>query len=85
MIYVVGFGLIFWWLILRPQRKMQQRHKEMVSALKRGDDVVTEGGIVGTIVHLTEDKVTVKTGDTRVVVSRPKIARVVADSADEST
>lgn len=83
LIYVVGFGLIFWWLILRPQRKMQQKHQEMVAGLQRGNDVMTDGGIMGTIVHLTDDRVTIKTGDTRVVVARPKIARVMTETPSE--
>jgi preprotein translocase subunit YajC len=84
MIYLVGFGLIFWFLILRPQRKLQQRHADMVSALKRGDEVMTEGGILGTVVHIADDRVTVKTAEnTRVVVARAKIARVMTGAAEE--
>lgn len=84
MIYLVGFGLIFWFLILRPQRRVQQRHQEMVSALKRGDEVMTEGGIIGSVVHLAEDRITIKTAEnTRVVVARPKIARVLSAPTEE--
>lgn len=84
MIYLVGFGLIFWFLILRPQRRIQQRHQQLVSALKKGDEVMTEGGILGSVVHLTEDRVTIKTAEnTRIVVARPKIARVFSAAAQE--
>jgi preprotein translocase subunit YajC len=82
LINISAFVLILYFLLIRPQRKMAQRHKEMITALQRGDDVVTEGGIIGTIVHLTEDRVTLKTGDTRIVVARGKIARK-AGVADE--
>lgn len=79
MIYLLGFGLIFWLILLRPQRKMQHRHQKMVAELKRGDDVVTEGGIIGSVVHLAEDRITIKTGEnTRIVIARPKIARVLS-------
>jgi len=84
MIYVVGFGLIFWWLILRPQKKMQQKHQELVAGLKRGDEVMTEGGLVGSIVHLTEDRVTIKTGESRVVVARGKVARIMSAPVESS-
>lgn len=77
LIYIVSFGLIAWLLLIRPQRKMQQQHQEMIASMKRGDEVMTEGGLIGTIVHLTDDRATIKTGDsTRVVVARVKIARV---------
>jgi preprotein translocase subunit YajC len=78
IIYIVSFGLIAWFLLIRPQGRIQQQHQQMLSALKRGDEVMTDGGIIGTVVHITEDRVTVKTGEnTRVVVARGKIARIL--------
>ncbi|HEX7052085.1 MAG TPA: preprotein translocase subunit YajC [Longimicrobiales bacterium] len=68
---------IFYFLLVRPQRKLQQQHREMLAALKRGDQIVTEGGIIGEVVHLTEDRVTIKSGESRFIVARPKIARVL--------
>lgn len=77
LIYMVAFGLIMWLVIIRPQRRIQQRHQQMLSALKKGDEVMTDGGIIGTVVHLSEDRVTMRTGEnTRLVVARQKIARV---------
>lgn len=67
---------IFYFLLIRPQKKAQQRHQEMVAGLKKGDEVMTDGGIIGSVIHLREDRVTVKTGDTRIEVARGKIARV---------
>lgn len=83
LIYLVAFGLIMWLLIIRPQRKMQEKHKAMVDALKKGDEIMTEGGIIGQIVHLADDRITVKSGDnTRVVIARSKIARVFAATTE---
>jgi preprotein translocase subunit YajC len=85
MIYMVSFGLIAWFLLIRPQRRVHQQHQQMVAGLKRGDEVVTEGGIVGTIVHMAEDRVTIKSGEnTRLVVLRGKISRVLSDSGAQS-
>lgn len=68
---------IFYFLLIRPQKKAQERHQNMVEGLKKGDDVMTDGGIVGQVIHLKEDRVTVKTAnDTRVEVARGKIAKV---------
>jgi preprotein translocase subunit YajC len=68
--------LIFYWLLIRPQRKEQERHRAMIQALKKGDEIVTAGGIIGTIVHATEDRLTVKTGDnTRIILERSKVQR----------
>ncbi|WP_428275881.1 preprotein translocase subunit YajC [Candidatus Palauibacter sp.] len=71
-----GFLAIFYFIFFRPQRKQQKEHQEMVRNLKRGDKVSTIGGIVGEIVHLTNDIVTIKSGDTRVEVERSKIGKV---------
>ena len=78
IVFVVG---IFYLILIRPQRAEQKRHGEMVAALKRGDRVVTAGGLVGEIVALNEDTVTLKTGEARVVVERGKVARRTGDGS----
>ena len=50
----VSIGLVFYFLVFRPQQKQQQRHRHMLANLKAGDRVVTRGGIRGTIVGLRE-------------------------------
>ena len=73
--------LIFYFLLIRPQRKQQKAHDEMVKTLARGDDIITVGGIVGRIVHLTDDRVTLKTGgETRLEIERSKVGRVLGKS-----
>jgi len=76
MMMMVGFIAIFYFLFFRPQRKQQQEHKTLVEGLKKGDQITTVGGIVGTIVHLTDDRLTIKTGDTRIEIERSKVAQV---------
>ena len=76
LIQMIAIFAIFYFLLIRPQRQAQKRHQEMLGQLKKGDDVITEGGIVGSVVHIADDNVTIKTGDTRIVVLRGKIARV---------
>lgn len=79
--FLIQFGAIiaiFWFLLIRPQRRRAQEHQQLLSQLKRGDEVMTEGGLIGEVVHLKEDRVTLKTAEnTRVVVARAKIARVL--------
>lgn len=76
LMMMVGFIAIFYFLFFRPQRKQQQEHQALVESLKKGDRISTVGGIVGTIVHLTDDRVTIKTGDTRIEIERSKVAGV---------
>lgn len=76
---------IFYFLLIRPQRKEQQRHRTMIENVKKGDDVVTNGGIIGTVLHVKDDRLTIKTGeDTRLVVQRGRIAQVMEVGDTES-
>lgn len=71
------FG-IFYFLLIRPQAKERKKHDEMLSAIKKGDEIVTNGGIIGKVVHVEENRLTVKTGDnTRLTVDRGRIASVL--------
>lgn len=51
---------IFYFLMIRPQQKQQKKHREMLSTLKRGDKVLTRGGIVGTVSELNGNIVTLE-------------------------
>lgn len=69
------FGILYF-LLIRPQRQQQKAHQELIASLKKGDEIATVGGIVGRIIHLMDDRVTIKTAnDTRLDVERGKIAR----------
>jgi len=59
---ILIFG-IFYFFIIRPQQKRQKNVSKMVEALKKGDKVVTAGGILGVITSLQQDYVVIKTGD----------------------
>ena len=47
--------VIFYFFLIRPQQKRVKEHKAMVEALKRGDEVITSGGIIGTVERIMED------------------------------
>jgi preprotein translocase subunit YajC len=52
-----------WFLIIAPQRKRQKAHDKMLSELKTGDDVITSGGIYGTITNVKDDRFVVRIAD----------------------
>src|SRR5690349_15988019 len=85
------FGLIFaifYFLMIRPQQKQRKQHETSLKNIKRGDKVVTAGGVIGEVIHvkdtivdgkpnqLMDDEVTIKSGDTRLIVERGRIAKV---------
>ncbi len=68
---------IFYFLMIRPQQKQQKRHKEMLTALKKGDRVITRGGMMGTVYTIAENIVTLEVADNvRIKFSRESIAGV---------
>ena len=78
MLQLVMIFAIFYFLLIRPQRKERQRHQKMLGKLSRGDQIMTNGGILGVIVHATEQALTIRTGEnTRIVVDRGHIARKI--------
>ena len=77
-------GLVFYFMLIRPQRKKDKKVKEMLDALKQGDRVTTIGGIYGTIVNIKDDTITLAIGSqrTEMVVARWAIRQVEAVSVE---
>ena len=89
LIQVVLILGIFYFFMIRPQAAQRKKHEEALRAIKRGDQIVTTGGIVGEVIHIREtvtgeggtarpmeDHITIKSAESRLVVERGKIARV---------
>ena len=78
---------IFYFILIRPQANQRKKHDEMVRNLKKGDEIVTTGGLIGEVLFIKEkggddkssgleDRVTIKSGDTRVIIERGRIAKI---------
>lgn len=93
VIQVALIFAIFYFLLIRPQQKQRRSHEEALRNLKKGDKVVTTGGIVGEVIHVREttkdgapvrgmdDEITIKSAESRLVVERGRIARIVGGSS----
>ena len=69
--------IIFYFLLIRPQKKNQQEHAKMLDGLGKNDEVVTAGGIYGTIVNIQDNVVTLRIDDnTRIKVQKSSISRL---------
>ena len=70
--------VVLWFLMVRPQMKKAKEHKALLAQLAKGDEVVTQGGILGRIVKVDESYVTVEIANgTEVVVQKPAIGLVL--------
>ncbi|MGH7564124.1 MAG: preprotein translocase subunit YajC [Gemmatimonadota bacterium] len=75
---IVAMIGILWFLLFRPQQKEQQRHKEMIRSLRKGDEVVTMGGLYGKIMSLNEERISLRVADgVKLDVERSKVMRVL--------
>ena len=84
-----AIGAIFYFVLLRPQQKQKKAHDTMLRSLRRGDEIVTSGGVVGEVTYIAqqtkdgnpvvslEDHVTIKSGDTRLIIERGRIAKIM--------
>jgi preprotein translocase subunit YajC len=87
LVQVVLIGLVFWFLIIRPQAQARKKHAELLGQLKKGDEVMTVGGIIGIVRDIRqvqdgkETRVTVESGTAQVVVERSRIARVGSETS----
>ncbi len=84
VLQMAAIGLVFYFLILRPSGQARKRHAELLTTLKKGDEVMTSGGIIGRVREikeieadgLKEVRVTVESGTATFVVERSRIVRV---------
>lgn len=63
ILFLIGFGLIFYFFMWRPQAKRAKEHKNLISNLAKGDEVITAGGIIGKVVRLNDDYVVLEVSE----------------------
>jgi preprotein translocase subunit YajC len=78
LIMMVAIFAIFYFILIRPQQKKMKEHKKMVEELKKGDRVITSGGIYGTVENTTPETLTIKIAEgVKVKITRSSVGAVV--------
>lgn len=79
---------IFYFVLIRPGQRQRKAQDALIRQVKRGDEIVTTGGLVGEVIHIREtpaedgksnaleDRITIKSGESRLIIERGRIARV---------
>ncbi|MDP6305232.1 MAG: preprotein translocase subunit YajC [Alphaproteobacteria bacterium] len=76
---LILIGAVFYFLLIRPQQKKMKEHNAMLDAIRRGDRIVTGGGIVGTVARVNDNELLVDISqDVRVTVMRGTVADVLS-------
>lgn len=87
---------IFYFILIRPGQKQRKDQDILIRAVKKGDEVVTAGGIVGDVIFIketvidgksqaNEDRITIKSGESRLIIERGRIARVSRSGPGSAT
>lgn len=86
---------IIYFIILRPQQVQKRRHEESLMAIKKGDEIITNGGVIGDVLHIKtqaadgatslEDRLTIRSGESKLVVQRGRVAHVAQSGAAQSS
>lgn len=81
--------IIFYFVLIRPGQKQRKTHEALIKGLKKGDEVVTAGGVVGEVLHIKEtvndgtpaptmeDRITIRSGESKLIIERGRITRVI--------
>ncbi len=85
VLQIAAFIAIFYFILIRPQRQQAKKHEAMLKQVKRGDEIVTAGGIVGEVVHVKDNLLTIKSGEAKLVVERDRIAKVLTQAQEPAT
>jgi preprotein translocase subunit YajC len=87
-----GIFAIFYFLLIRPQQQQRKQHESAILQLKKGDRIVTAGGLIGEVQHIkaaatpgADDEITIKSGESRLVIERGRIAKISSPTGTSSS
>jgi len=94
LVFAVPIAIIYF-IVLRPQQQQKRRHEEALMRIKKGDEIVTSGGVIGDVIHVKttaadgtatlDDRLTIRSGESRLIVERGRIARVTPAGSTQTT
>jgi len=84
IVMLVAMLAIFYFMLIRPENKRKKEAEQMRSSVKTGDKITTIGGIIGTVVHVKDDKIVVETGADQVRIEFAKWAISTNETAAEA-
>ncbi|HMB71026.1 MAG TPA: preprotein translocase subunit YajC [bacterium] len=81
---IVAILFIYYFILVRPQQKQAQRHQKLVASLKKGDEVVTDSGLVGSVISVNDEYVVIKAAENvKLKFLKSKVAARTGDTADD--
>ncbi|MBU1075968.1 MAG: preprotein translocase subunit YajC [Spirochaetes bacterium] len=79
LLFILPLFAIWYFLLIRPQQKKEKEKKSMLNELKKGEQIMTIGGIIGTVIQVKDSRVTVKIADkTNIEISKSAVANKIS-------
>jgi preprotein translocase subunit YajC len=76
IVQMAALVAIFYFLLLRPQSQARKKQAALLANIKKGDEVVTAGGVIGKIKEIKDQRITIESGTAQLIVERSKITQV---------
>jgi preprotein translocase subunit YajC len=73
--------VVFYFILIRPQQKRAKEQSKLISALKPGDKVVTSSGIIGTVITVKDNSVSLRSADAKMEVTKASVTQILEGSA----
>ena len=88
MVYMLGMfailGVMFYFVLIRPQQKKSREHADLMKALRPGDKVLTTGGILGVVISVKEKSVSIRSADTKLEVLKSAVSEIMERAASSA-
>lgn len=79
LVEMLLIGMIFYWLVIRPQRREHRRLQDMIQSLGKGDEIALSGGLIGTVLNVGDDgRLLIRSGESKVQVDRGRVSAVLS-------
>ena len=86
--YQIGFlvlmVVLFYFVLIRPQQKKQKAHTEMLKTVRSGDRIVTSGGVLGVVVTVKENSLTIRSADAKFEITKAAVSEITERSGQSS-
>jgi preprotein translocase subunit YajC len=82
--YLAIFGVIMWFLMIAPPRKKAKELEQMLKALRTGDKIVTNSGIIGIVLSIKEKSISIRSADTKLEILKTAVAEVTERGGESS-
>lgn len=82
MVPLILLLVVFYFILIRPQQKKAKAHQELLKTLRPGDKVLTTGGVLGTILTVKDKAVTIRSGDTKLEITKGAVSEILDRSGD---